>query len=300
MKDKNGKFLILALVMSIFTACSGNTEESTPAKKANEVTANDTENTKTSETSNEDESNNEESKADNPQVDNEEESESLSKEELFNKLSEEASLDSYKIDTTTQQIAKANSDNPEEINSTEGYVEFNRESNIYHSLYTISDPSVGQMEMESYQVDNLMVYRKDDSGWVKTPMTEDGEDVYNLSDTDKNSNRVFKELEEYYELSENSDDYTLELESNPENINEMKDIILGDTSGQVYVGELTSVKSWHKFRKDNLYPISYDFEIEFTDENGDVRLYNYTSEYKEINEIDEINVPDEVKALLEE
>ena len=286
MKDKNGKFLILALVMSIFTACSGNTEESTPAKKANEVTANDTENTKTSETSNEDESNNEESKADNPQVDNEEESESLSKEELFNKLSEEASLDSYKIDTTTQQIAKANSDNPEEINSTEGYVEFNRESNIYHSLYTISDPSVGQMEMESYQVDNLMVYRKDDSGWVKTPMTEDGEDVYNLSDTDKNSNRVFKELEEYYELSENSDDYTLELESNPENINEMKDIILGDTSGQVYVGELTSVKSWHKFRKDNLYPISYDFEIEFTDENGDVRLYNYTSEYKEINDID--------------
>ena len=300
MKVKNGKILILALVLSILTACSGNTEESTPSKEASEFTANDTENNKTKEENKEDEISEEESKSDNPQVDNEEEAESLSKEELFNKLSEEASLDSYKIDTTTQQIAKANSDNPEEINGTEGYVEFNREANIYHSLYTISDPSVGQMEMESYQVDNLMVYRKDDSGWVKTPMTEDGEDVYNVSDTDKNSNRVFKELEEYYELSENSDDYTLELESNPENINEMKDIILGDTSGHVFVGELTSVKSWHKFRKDNLYPISYDFEIEFTDENGDVRLYNYTSEYKEINEIDEINVPDEVKALLEE
>ena len=300
MKVKKGKFLILALVLSILTACSGNTEESTPAKEASEVTANDTENTKTSDTSNEDESNNEESKADNPQVDNEEEPEGISKEELFNKLSEEASLDSYKIDTTTQQIAKANSDNPEEVNGTEGYVEFNREANIYHSLYTISDPSVGQMEMESYQVDNLMVYRKDDSGWVKTPMTEDGEDVYNVSDTDKNSNRIFKELEEYYELSENSDDYTLELESTPENINEMKDIILGDTSEQVFVGELTSIKSWHKFHKDTLYPISYDFEIEFTDENGDVRLYNYTSEYKEINEIDEIDVPNEVKALLEE
>lgn len=296
MKVKNGKFLILALVLSIVTACSGN---STPTKETSEVTANETENIETKEENKEDEISEEESKSDNPQVDNEEESEGLSKEELFNKLSEEASLDSYKIDTT-QQIAKANSDNPEEVNGTEGYVEFNREANIYHSLYTISDPSVGQMEMESYQVDNLMVYRKDDSGWVKTPMTDDGEDVYNVSDTDKNSNRVFKELEEYYELSENSDDYTLELESNPENINEMKDIILGDTSGQVYVGELTSVKSWHKFRKDNLYPISYDFEIEFTDENGDVRLYNYTSEYKEINEIDEINVPDEVKALLEE
>ena len=296
MKVKNGKFLILALVLSIVTACSGN---STPTKETSEVTANETENIETKEENKEDEISEEESKSDNPQVDNEEESEGLSKEELFNKLSEEASLDSYKIDTT-QQIAKANSDNPEEVNGTEGYVEFNREANIYHSLYTISDPSVGQMEMESYQVDNLMVYRKDDSGWVKTPMTEDGEDVYNLSDTDTNSNRIFKELEEYYELSENSDDYTLELESNPENINEMKDIILGDTSGQVYVGELTSVKSWHKFRKDNLYPISYDFEIEFTDENGDVRLYNYTSEYKEINEIDEINVPDEVKALLEE
>lgn len=296
MKVKNGKFLILALVLSIVTACSGN---STPTKETSEVTANETENIETKEENKEDEISEEESKSDNPQVDNEEESEGLSKEELFNKLSEEASLDSYKIDTT-QQIAKANSDNPEEVNGTEGYVEFNREANIYHSLYTIYDASVDQMEMESYQVDNLMVYRKDDSGWVKTLMTDDGEDVYNVSDTDKNSNRVFKELEEYYELSENSDDYTLELESNPENINEMKDIILGDTSGQVYVGELTSVKSWHKFRKDNLYPISYDFEIEFTDENGDVRLYNYTSEYKEINEIDEINVPDEVKALLEE
>ena len=297
MKDKKGKILILALVLSILTACSGN---STPTKETSEVTANETENIKNNEENKEDEISEEELKTDNPQVDNEEEPEVLSKEELFNKLSEEASLDSYKIDTTAKQIAKANSDNPEEINGTEGYVEFNREANIYHSLYTISDPSVGQMEMESYQVDNLMVYRKDDSGWVKTPMTEDGEDVYNLSDTDTNSNRIFKELEEYYELSENSDDYTLKLESTPENINEMKDIILGDTSEQVFVGELTSIKSWHKFRKDNLYPISYDFEIEFTDENGDVRLYNYTSEYKEINEIDEINVPDEVKALLEE
>ena len=297
MKVKKGKILILALTLSILTACSGN---STPTKETSEVTANETENIETNEENKEDDISEEESKADNPQVDNEEEPQGLSKEELFNKLSEEASLDSYKIDTTAKQIAKANSDNPEEINGTEGYVEFNREANIYHSLYTISDPSVGQMEMESYLVDNLMVYRKDDSGWVKTPMTEDGEDVYNLSDTDTNSNRIFKELEEYYELSENSDDYTLKLESTPENINEMKDIILGDTSEQVFVGELTSIKSWHKFRKDNLYPISYDFEIEFTDENGDVRLYNYTSEYKEINEIDEINVPDEVKALLEE
>lgn len=296
MKDKKGKILLLALVLSILTACSGN---STPTKETSEVTANETENIETNEENKEDDISEEESKADNPQVDNEEEPEGLSKEELFNKLSEEASLDSYKIDTTTQQIAKANSDNPEEINGTEGYVEFNREANIYHSLYTISDPSVGQMEMESYQVDNLMVYRKDDSGWVKTQMT-DGEDVYNISDTDKNSNKFFKELEEYYELIENSDDYTIELESNPENIDEMKDIILGDTSGQVFVGELTSIKSWHKFHKDNLYPISYDFELEFTDENEDVRLYKHTAEYKEINEIKEIDVPDEVKALLEE
>ena len=297
MKVKKGKFFILALVLSILTACNGNSNST--KETTSEVSANETENIETKEENKEDQTSLEESKADNPQVDDEKEPGKISKEELFNKLTEEGSLDSYKIETTTKQIAKANSSNPKEENATEGYVEFNRESNIYHYLYTIYEPSVGQMEMESYQVDNLMVYRKDDSGWVKTQMT-DGEDVYNISDTDKNSNKIFKELEEYYELIENSDDYTIELESNPENINEMKDIILGDTSGQVYVGELTSVKSWHKFRKDNLYPISYDFEIEFTDENGDVRLYKNTSEYKEINEIDEINVPDEVKALLEE
>ena len=290
------EFFILALVLSILTACNIN---SNYTKETSKVTANDTANIKTKEENRKDDTSLEESKADNPQVDDEKEPDKLSKEELFNKLTEEGSLDSYKIETTTQQISKANSSNPEEVNGTEGYVEFNREANIYHSLYTISDPSVDQMEMESYQVDNLMVYRKDDSGWVKTQMT-DGEDVYNISDTDKNSNKIFKELEEYYELIENSDDYTIELESNPENINEMKDIILGDTSGQVFVGELTSIKSWHKFHKDNLYPISYEFELEFTDENGDVMLYKHTAEYKEINEIKEINIPDEVKTLLEE
>lgn len=297
MKIKKGNLLFLALVLSILTACNGN---SGSPRETSEVTANERENIKNNEANQEDQTSEDESKTDNPQVDDKENPENLSKEELFNKLSEEASLDSYKIDTTTQQIAKANSDNPEEVNGTEGYVEFNKESNIYHSLYTIYDPSVDQIETESYEVDNIMVYRKDDSGWVKTPITDDGEDVYNISDTDKNSNRVFKELEEYYELSENSDDYTLELESNPENINEMKDIILGDTSGQVFVGELTAIKSWHKFRKDNLYPISYDFNLEFTEENGEIILYKSTAEYKEINEVDEINVPDEVKTLLEE
>lgn len=290
------EFFILALVLSILTACNIN---SNYTKETSKVTANDTANIKTKEENRKDDTSLEESKADNPQVDDEKEPDKLSKEELFNKLTEEGSLDSYKIDTTTKQISKANSSNPEEVNATEGYVEFNREANIYHSLYTIYDPSVGQMEMESYQVDNLMVYRKDDSGWIKTQMT-DGEDVYNLSDTDKNSNKIFKELEKYYELIENPDDYTIELESNPENINEMKDIIMKDTSGQVFVGELTSIKSWHKFRKDNIYPISYDFELEFTDENEDVRLYKHTAEYKEINEMKEINIPDEAKTLLEE
>lgn len=73
MKVKNRKYLILALALSILTACNGNTEESTPPKETSEVTANDTENTKTSDTSNEDESNDEVSKTDDQPVDEKDE-----------------------------------------------------------------------------------------------------------------------------------------------------------------------------------------------------------------------------------
>lgn len=73
MKIKNRKYLILALALSILTACNANTEETSPAKEASEVTANDAENTETDKTSKEDEEDKVESKTDEQPVDEKEE-----------------------------------------------------------------------------------------------------------------------------------------------------------------------------------------------------------------------------------
>ena len=98
MKVKNGKYLILALALSILTACNGSTEESTPPKETSEVTANDTENTETDKTSKGDEEDKVESKTGDQPVDEKEDSieedqdnseDSTEKEALFDQIKTE-------------------------------------------------------------------------------------------------------------------------------------------------------------------------------------------------------------------
>lgn len=112
MKVKNGKYLILALALSILTACNGNTEESTPPKETSEVTANDTENTRTSDTSNEDESNDEVLKTDDQPVDEKDESEAVKEDDVDkeDKMEEdqEDSEESTEKETLFDQIKTEN------------------------------------------------------------------------------------------------------------------------------------------------------------------------------------------------
>lgn len=109
MKVKNGKYLILALALSILTACSGNIEESTPAKEASEVTANETENT---DTSMEDEASDEESNTDDQLVDDKEESEEVKEDDLDKEAKieedQESSDDSTEKEALFDQIKTEN------------------------------------------------------------------------------------------------------------------------------------------------------------------------------------------------
>lgn len=109
MKVKNGKYLILALALSILTACSGNIEESSPAKEASEVTANETENT---DTSMEDEASDEESNTDDQLVDDKEESEEVKEDDLDKEAKieedQESSDDSTEKEALFDQIKTEN------------------------------------------------------------------------------------------------------------------------------------------------------------------------------------------------
>ena len=115
MKIKNRKYLILALALSILTACNTNTEEASPAKEASEVTANDAENTETDKTSKEDEGDEEdkvESKTDDQPVDEKEESEAVKEDDVDKKdkieEDQEDSEDSTEKEALFDQIKTEN------------------------------------------------------------------------------------------------------------------------------------------------------------------------------------------------
>ena len=221
-----------------------------------------------------------------------EEEKNLSKEELFSKLNELPSLESYKIETTAEKIAKANSDNPEVINSTDAKLEYIKEPHIYHALYQIHDPAVGEMETETYQNGKVAVTRQDVSGWMRTEIPK--------NEANDENNTIVTELDDYYTVSEADGYYLIEIETTPDNLEEIKDLIMGDEFEQIFDGELTTIRINHKFDKKTLYPISYALEAESINENGDLTLYKNSDVYKEVNAVEEIPIPDDVKALLEE
>ena len=274
--------LAFVISLALLTSCNGGTNQNDKQANISQSETKEDTREKPAETVEDNETESKETK----------EKEKLSKEELFSKLNELPSLESYKIETTAEKFAKANSDNPEIINSTDAKLEYIKEPHIYHALYEIHDPAVGEMETETYQNGKVAVTRQDASGWMKTEIPE--------NEANDENNTIVSELDDYYTVSETDDYYLIEIETTPDNLEEIKDLIMGDEFEQIFDGELTTIRINHKFDKETLYPISYALEAESINENGDLTLYKNSDVYKEVNAVEEIPIPDEVKALLEE
>lgn len=274
--------LAFVISLALITSCNGGTNQNDKQANISQSETKEDTREKPAETVEDNETESKETK----------EKEKLSKEELFSKLNELPSLESYKIETTAEKFAKANSDNPEIINSTDAKLEYIKEPHIYHALYEIHDPAVGEMETETYQNGKVAVTRQDASGWMKTEIPE--------NEANDENNTIVSELDDYYTVSETDDYYLIEIETTPDNLEEIKDLIMGDEFEQIFDGELTTIRINHKFDKKTLYPISYALEAESINENGDLTLYKNSDVYKEVNAVEQIPIPDEVKALLEE
>lgn len=280
MKYKIG--LAFAISLALLTSCNNPTDQNDKEAKVSQSE------TREEKTKNKAEDTFEDNKTENKEAKEKE----LSKEELFSKLNELPSLESYKIETRSEKIAKANSDTPEVISYTDAKLEYIKEPHIYHSLYQIHDPAVGEMETESYQNGKVAVTRQDASAWMRTEIPE--------NEANDENNIIVNELDDYYTVSETDDYYLIEIETSPDNLEEIKDMIMGDEFEQIFDGELTTIRISHKFDKKTLYPISYSLEAESINENGDLTLYKNNDVYKDVNAVEEIPIPDEVKALLEE
>lgn len=290
MKYKTSLAFVISL--ALLTSCNDTADQNDNKAEVSQSEIVEDATEKTVETVEDIKAESKESKEEEKKSESKEEGEKLSKEELFSKLNELPSLESYKIETTAEKIAKANSDNPEIINSTDAKLEYIKEPHIYHALYEIHDPAVGEMETETYQNGKVAVTRQDASGWMKTEIPE--------NEANDENNIIVSELDDYYTVSETDDYYLIEIETTPDNLEEIKDLIMGDEFEQIFDGELTTIRINHKFDKETLYPISYALEAESINENGDLTLYKNSDVYKEVNAVEEIPIPDEVKALLEE
>ena len=219
--------------------------------------------------------------------------ENISNEDLFNKLEKQDNINSYKLEITTKQINDVGSEK-ETINVSKGFVDYVKDPEMYHALYDLEDISFGKMETEYYKIDGKMFIRTGDSGWSR--VEEDESNNY----SDFNNDKLAKDLEKYYQVEEDDKYITLKLESTDKNVEDIRDIIYGDTGNQIFIGQIDLIKMIYKFDKKTLHPVSYQTQMDYeTEENGKVS-YQESSTYTKVNEIKEIEVSDEIKAMLNE
>lgn len=113
-----------------------------------------------------------------------------------------------------------------------------------------------------------------------------------------NPNSLLDSLEDYFTLTESGDVYTIELISNSENIDEIKNILSDNSKNNSIYGELTSLKVVMSFQKDNYYPVSFDLDSTFLNKDNDNETeIKQTGKYEEVNKLKNIEIPEELKKL---
>lgn len=230
-----------------------------------------------------------------------EDTEAVDKKEVFSKLLREKDLMSYVVKTQNEATFNAQSEEKREVTNSNGTVEMIREPKIYHAKWEgISDNT--KNESEVYIIDKENFYRENKGEWNKKTiddMNGNKEDIPTfVAKTTFDSNSILENLESYYEIVESRDVYILKLESNSDNISEIKNILFGKDESNSFIGELTSIKAEFSFEKDTYYPISYDWKASFLNKgNDEVTQINQSGKYEDINTVEEIKIPEEIKNL---
>ncbi|CDZ74290.1 hypothetical protein ING2D1G_0089 [Peptoniphilus sp. ING2-D1G] len=224
-----------------------------------------------------------------------------SKKEIFDKFVDEKDLESYILKVNNEEIFNAQSDEKKYTAISEGSLEMIKEPLIYHTKW--QDDGDKKNERESYVIDKEFFYRENNGNWNKQPVEEevknDEEKTYFVGKTIISSSTILKLLESYYELTESEDTYIAKLDSGSDNIDEIKNIIFGKDKNSSFFGELISLKAQYSFKKDNYYPISFEWKAKFLNkDNNEVMEIKQTGNYEQINKLENIEIPQEVKSLL--
>lgn len=218
------------------------------------------------------------------------ETKDFDKEKAFNEIVEEKDLKSYILNS---EITSKSEKDGDEYTSN-GTLEIIKNPMTYHSTGTIVDGDKN-LEFEEYVTDGFR-YRKDAKGeWTKEKLDGEGKATF-VSKNNINEDSILKPLKQYYVVSETDTDIVAELKSTPQNIDEIKNILFDDKDAPFY-GELESIEAKFIFDRETNYPKSFEWELKFTDENGKTKTIRESGNYEMVNELKEIEVPEEIKKL---
>lgn len=228
--------------------------------------------------------------------------EGLSKKDVFSKFVDEKDLMSYILKTNSEDTISAKSNENKDITTSYAIVETIKEPRVSHTIWQ-EDKGDKKNESEEYVVNNVRFYRENKGGWEKELLEEKEKDNSDgkanfVATANIDSTSMLKPLENYYELTESEDVYIVALESSPEDIKEIKNILFGKTEDIPYFGDLTSLKVKFSFRKDNYYPVSFEWESKFLNKDKKVIEINQRGNYEKVNELENIEIPKEIKSLL--
>lgn len=296
------QLLVYLAAMTFLIGCSNNPAENVADNKSNNQPAVE------EQVSNETEENKEETaKIENTEspenepdtTEKAEEKESLNNGELIDMITS-SDMDSYKlyIEGKTEQVT-ANAD-PIETDSYDSQVEFTKYPRAYHTFHHINMPEA-EIDIEYYSDGETLFYRQDEGGWMEIPY-EEGTDQLE-ADAKEQSDANLKALAEYYTVTETDSSYIVELVSTPENIDAIQAILsdkatILDTNEYVdLAGQLTHIRYRNEYSKDGYYPMTFESETEFTNDNGDITRISQNGEFTEVNQIDKIEIPEEVLAM---
>ena len=223
------------------------------------------------------------------------ENQSLSKDELFDMITSN-DMNSYKLNTEGKTEQVTANDDLILMDSYDSQVEFTKDPIAYHTFYHMNKPEA-QIDVEYYSNGQTWVIRQDGGEWFEMPYEEGSEQM--MADAKKQSDASLKSLKEYYTVEQTNSSYIVELVSSLENIDAIKDVILGTDSYQDLVGQPTYISYKHEYSKDGYHPMTFESVMEFTNNNGDITTISQNGEYKEVNQIDKIEFPEEIKPMFE-
>ncbi|MBL7576275.1 hypothetical protein SAMN00017477_1328 [Peptoniphilus asaccharolyticus DSM 20463] len=224
--------------------------------------------------------------------------EATNKKEIFSKLLREKDLMSYVVKTHSEVTFNAQSDEEKEITVSNGIVEVIKEPNLYHAKWEETNENA-KNESEEYIIGKERFYRDNKNEWSKQLIEDtksEGETTF-VPKTKIDSSDILDKLEDFYEITESKGTYILKLESNSNNIIEIKNILFGKAEGNSFLGDLKSLKAEFYFEKDTYNPVSFDWEISLLNKENEVTETRKQGTYEKVNQLESIEIPEEIKNL---